>query len=555
MYQAAMAASSSFISSAAIDMESVSVTSSAPNASYASVRRPSDAMTRSSKTVLIQYSIDGIGRDPTKRDLRSTDAIELSDLVVNSDRASDVAAEAEEASIGSGRSSPESNSRADGEPEVQRVYTFAEIPMNKWRLVACCWTVLALGMNDGAPGALLPYMEEYYKVNYAEVSTIWMANTVGFIVTAVISHYVYVRIGRVGMLTVGPALLVVMYALIVSAPPFPVVIVGFFCGGLGMACVVANVNVFLTYLAHTEACFGLVHGSYGFGATISPLIATAMVSRGIKWSYFYFILLLFNAVGTLLSAWAFKGCDYDLGTLHMLKKYQKLRSAAITRDAIVPVTSVASNMPPMTVGLENPVSLEKEKSVYRQALRDRVTWLAAALILFYQGAEVSIGGWIVSFMIDSRHGDPTAVGYVASGFWAGITIGRFVLNQFLTKLLSPRLVIYILLGVAASFELITWLVPNIVGGAVAVSIVGLVVGPMYPSAITAISQLLPRRSQNFSLTIVTAFGSCGGALWPFITGLLAQTKGTYVVHPVAIGLFTGMSVCWSFIPFSRRKRD
>ncbi|KAK9486099.1 major facilitator superfamily domain-containing protein [Lipomyces starkeyi] len=540
--------------SIAIDMESVSVTSSAQNASYASIRRPSDAVTRSSKTVLINYS-KYPERDPPQRDLRSTDAIELADLVVNACRANDITSEVEEGSVGSGRSSPALSNGADNEPDVQRVYTFAEVPKNKWRLLASCWTVFALGMSDGAPGALLPYIEEYYNIDYAEVSTIWMANTIGFIVTAVVSHYIYVRIGRAGMLTAGPAILVIMYALIVPAPPFGVVIVGFFFGGLGMACVVANVNVFLSYLAHTEACFGLVHGSYGVGATISPLIATAMVSRGIKWSYFYSLMLVFNAFGALLSAWAFQDCDRDLGTLHMLKKYQKLRNAAQTADAIVPVTSLASNMPPMTVSFENTVTSQNERSVYRQALRDRVTWLAAALILFYQGAEVSIGGWIVSFMIDTRHGDPTAVGYVASGFWAGITIGRFVLNQFLTKLFSPRAVIFVLLAVAASFELITWLVPNIIGDAVAVSLVGLFVGPMYPSAITAISHLLPRRTQNFSVTIVTAFGSCGGALWPFITGLLAQTKGTFVVHPVAVGLFGGMCVCWSLIPFSRRKRE
>ncbi|KAK9240015.1 major facilitator superfamily domain-containing protein [Lipomyces kononenkoae] len=545
-------ASASLISSAAISMEPVSVISSVVDTSYASIRRPSDAMTRSSKTVVINYSRTTSSRVGAGEE-RDSDAIELSDLVVNADRTSDITAEMEEGSVGgSGRNSPAVPNTTDSDGDVQRVYTFAEVPKNRWRLLACCWTVFALGMSDGAPGALLPYIEAYYNVNYAEVSTIWMATSLGFIVTAVFSHYVYVRIGRAGMLTVGPAILVVMYALIVATPPFGVVVVGFFFGGLGMACVVANVNVFLSYLANTEACFGIAHGSYGAGATISPLIATAMVSRGIKWSYYYSILLVFNIVGALLSAWAFEGCDRDLGTLYMLKKYKKLGNASQTTDAIVPVTSLSSNMPPMPVTLENS---EKEKSIYRQALRDRVTWLAASLILFYQGAEVSIGGWIVSFMIETRRGDPRAVGYVASGFWLGVTIGRFVLNQFLPRIFSPRTVIFVLLAVAASFELATWLVPNIVGDAVAVSIVGLFVGPMYPSAITAISHLLPRHTQNFSLTIVTAFGSTGGALWPFITGLLAQTKGTFVVHPVAISLFGGMCVCWSLIPFSRRKKE
>lgn len=106
-----------------------------------------------------------------------------------------------------------------------------------------------------------------------------------------------------------------------------------------------------------------------------------------------------------------------------------------------------------------------------------------------------------------------------------------------------------------AFELITWLVPNVIGGAVAVSLVGVFVGPIYPSVVTTVSALLPRKIQAMSLTITTAFGSSGGALWPFITGLLAQTEGTWVVHPVAIGLFVSMFICWIALPISPRKKE
>jgi fucose permease len=42
-----------------------------------------------------------------------------------------------------------------------------------------------------------------------------------------------------------------------------------------------------------------------------------------------------------------------------------------------------------------------------------------------KGAEVAISGWVISFLVQMRAGDPSKVGYVTSGFWAGITIGRF----------------------------------------------------------------------------------------------------------------------------------
>ena len=35
---------------------------------------------------------------------------------------------------------------------------------------------LANGLNDSAPGALIPYVEKWYGIGYAVVSTIWISN-------------------------------------------------------------------------------------------------------------------------------------------------------------------------------------------------------------------------------------------------------------------------------------------------------------------------------------------------------------------------------------------
>ena len=33
------------------------------------------------------------------------------------------------------------------------------------------------------------------------------------------------------------------------------------------------------------------------------------------------------------------------------------------------------------------------------AMRNKITWIAATFIFLYQGAEVALGGWLVTFMI------------------------------------------------------------------------------------------------------------------------------------------------------------
>lgn len=54
---------------------------------------------------------------------------------------------------------------------------------------------------------------------------------------------------------------------------------------------------------------------------------------------------------------------------------------------------------------------------------------------------MSVGGWIVDFMVKERGGEPSKSGLIPTGFWAGVTLGRLVLgfvNEWLGMLsLSP----------------------------------------------------------------------------------------------------------------------
>lgn len=70
----------------------------------------------------------------------------------------------------------------------------------------------------------------------------------------------------------------------------------------------------------------------------------------------------------------------------------------------------------------------------------RVTWLCSLFLLGYVGVEVALGGWIVTFMIRVRHGAAFSSGMVATGFWLGITVGRFVLG-FVTSRIGEKVAI------------------------------------------------------------------------------------------------------------------
>lgn len=188
------------------------------------------------------------------------------------------------------------------------------------------------------------------------------------------------------------------------------------------------------------------------------------------------------------------------------------------------------------------------------AFKSKIVIIGSLFIFAYQGAEVSISGWVISFLIAARHGNPSAVGYVTSGFWGGVTVGRFLLSHPAHKI-GEKLFVYGIVAGAAGFQLLVWLVPNIIGDAVAVAVVGLLLGPVYPCATTIFSRLISRKDQVSSLSVISAFGSSGGAVAPFTTGILAQVAGTFVLHPIAIGLFAVMLTCWFILPTPRKRME
>lgn len=268
---------------------------------------------------------------------------------------------------------------------------------------------------------------------------------------------------------------------------------------------------------------GLLHGTYGIGGTVGPLIATALVTAAnVRWTHYYIITCALGFINCLLSLWSF--WTYE----------EELSPAVRARETAKAGESMLSSM--------------------FMALKLRVVFLGSIFIFAYQGAEVSISGWVISFLINARGGDPSSVGYVSAGFWAGITIGRFLLSDLAPRIGESLFVYSLTLG-ALAFQILVWFVPNIVGNAVAVAIVGLMLGPIYPCGAAVFMRKMNRREVLSGMGTISACGSAGGAVAPFVTGLLAQAAGTFMLHPIVIFLFLVMLVCWYFLPAEDKREE
>lgn len=118
-----------------------------------------------------------------------------------------------------------------------------------------------------------------------------------------------------------------------------------------------------------------------------------------------------------------------------------------------------------------------------------------------------------------------------------------------TGKLGQKRIVYIYLILTLILYLLFWLIPSIVASSVAVALVGVSLGPIYPCTMNVLSKLVDDRELLVAVVgIVGGLGNVGGAVAPFTTGLLAQSKGVWVLQPVILSLIACMIGTWWFLP-------
>lgn len=318
--------------------------------------------------------------------------------------------------------------------------------------------------------------KDYPPLSYFTVSLIFVTPFVGYTIAAFLCDKLHTHYGQRGVAILSTITRIVPFIILSVHPPYPVVVSILALGGLGNGFLDAGWNAWIANLANGNELLGFLHGFYGLGATLSPLIATAMVTQyGLRWNEFYIVMASLVTVEFFTSVYSF----------------WEINAPTYRRKLLV--------------------AGEEGSAGTRAALRERTTWITAFFLLAYVGSEVSLGGWIVNFMLKVRHGTPFESGIAAVGFWLGITIGRVTLG-FITPRIGERVAITTYLVVGMGLELLFWLVPQFVVGAVAVAFLGFFMGPLFPGAVIAVTKLLPKRLHVGAVGFSTALGGGGAAM-------------------------------------------
>jgi MFS family permease len=124
------------------------------------------------------------------------------------------------------------------------------------------------------------------------VALLFLSPVLGYTTSALLNDYVHHTLGQRGVAIIAASSHLIAYLVASLHPPFPVIVVFFILAGFGNGLADAGWNAWVGNMAHANEVLGFLHASYGLGATISPLIATTMITKAsLPWYFYYYLMV------------------------------------------------------------------------------------------------------------------------------------------------------------------------------------------------------------------------------------------------------------------------
>jgi fucose permease len=371
-----------------------------------------------------------------------------------------------------------------------------------------------IGTSGGASGVLLPSLSAFYHVNDAVLGTLFFVSSIGYFLSALSCGPLTEKLGLRWLLILGATTFLVGALGFGLEPPFIVVLLFRLLIGLGVGMLETGLNIYITALPHHTSLLNNLHAFYGVGALVGPLGASLILALSLGWNTVYLLLCLL--IIPMLCGFLAQSTFNLSQPTHEEERHDEQQEQDTT-----------------------------DKHILRAALKLPVVWLAASFLLVYVGIEVSLGNWAFTFLLDTRHEGTVVAGWIVSGYWLGLTLGRFVLQRSAERLgMSNRDLMYACMAGIVIGILLIWLLPNGIAAGVGFCFIGFSLGPIYPLTVALTPQLVPPRLAPSTIGFLVSLSIIGLALFPWIAGILAQSTSFVSLLPYTLGLVALMLCCW-----------
>lgn len=369
---------------------------------------------------------------------------------------------------------------------------------------------VSLGLPDGLPGVTWPFIREAFDRPLGNLGILLMATTGGYLFSGLAGGTI-VRRTSLGLVlvvsTIGIVVAMLAYAL---ASSFYLLIPAAILGGLASGAVDCGINLYGAR-RFSARVMNWLHGSWGLGATVGPLLMTAAITQGAGWRWGYALIAAIMAMMVALF----------VATRHWWQEDREQGSEGPARPVIAPFT---------------------------QALRHPVIWLNVSLFMVYCGVEMAAGQWLFTLLTRMQGIEVGTAGTVAGLYWGALTFGRLVFGQ-VTARVRPLNALRAGLAIALlSACLFAWFPSPALGMAAALGL-GFGLAPTFPTLVSLtpsrVGDAVAPHAVGFQMTAA----GIGATVLPGLLGWLAQHLGLMVLP---LWLILGMAALIGLSEFTER---
>jgi len=344
---------------------------------------------------------------------------------------------------------------------------------------------IMLGLTAAVTGPALPWLAEQTQSRIDQISLIFVAGPLGYMIGSLLSGRGYDRFPGHRIQTAMLVLLAAVAAMVPVIPSVWPLLAVFFLLGIGQAGVDVGCNTLLVWAHGRKVALVMngLHFFFGIGSLAAPIVLALVigVTGSIRWVYWSFALLM------------------------------------------LPIAAWLWTLPSPSIRIESPDDRGK-------AIPLPLVGLFVAFFVFYVGAEVGYGNWIFTYATTLNLATETAAAYLTSAFWGFFTMGR-LLGVGISARLRSRTILYLdLLGCLLSMGVILLWPASSTALWIGTLGLGLSMASVFPTTLAFAEERMRLTGKVTSWFLVG--GGIGGMFWPGLIGQLYEPVGPGVTMTI-----------------------
>ena len=351
-------------------------------------------------------------------------------------------------------------------------------------LVVILLSFIGVGLPDSVLGTAWPAIYTDFSLPVSLAGYITIAVSCGTVISSLMSATLIRRFGTGLVTAVSTALTAVGLLGCTFAPHIAWFFVFAIPLGLGAGAVDTALNNFVA-LHYSISALSFLHCCYGIGVAASPFVMSLALGDDGNWRRGYFIVAMIQCFITVVA----------VAALPLWKRVQKKDREEQTEETL--------NIP------------------IPRLLRTPAVLMTGFAFIFSCAVELTAGGWSSTYFVNVRGIGADHAAAITMLFYIGLSLGRAISGLIAGRIGRRRLLrisLYIL-----ALALIVFALPfgNVLAS-VALFIMGLAIGPIYPNLVHLTPKHFGRAAAQSVMGVQQAMTYIGIMIMPPLFGTLAE---------------------------------